>query len=92
MFLQRSFAVAFRYGAKVVQIISAISKLRATAGGGKDQGIVTSLTKSNIVPSESLPHDDFTGTLRTVCGLPADAVSPNSIFCSPIYNIASNAL
>ncbi len=52
MFMQYSFAVAFRYGAKVVQIISAISKLRATAGGGKDQGIVTSLTKSNIVPSE----------------------------------------
>lgn len=49
---QCSFAVASRYGAKVVSIVSAISKLRGSAGGGKDQGIVTSLTKSNIVPSE----------------------------------------
>lgn len=40
------------YGVKVVKIISAISKLRGSVGGGKDQGIVTSLVKSNIVPSK----------------------------------------
>jgi hypothetical protein len=41
------------YGVKVVSIISAISKLRGAVGGGKDQGIVTSLTSSNIVPTDA---------------------------------------
>lgn len=44
------------YNVKVVQIISAISKLRASVGGGKDQGIVTSFTSSNIVPTDSEWH------------------------------------
>jgi rubrerythrin len=41
------------YGAKVSTIVNAISKLRGSVGGGKDQGIVTSSTAANIVPTDA---------------------------------------
>lgn len=40
-------------GLTVAQITQAISDLRASVGGGKDQGIVTSSGNANIIPTDS---------------------------------------
>ena len=50
------------YGAKVYQIIGAISKLRGSVGGGKDQGIVKP-NASNIVPTDG-EHPTIWGSIN----------------------------
>lgn len=71
MLFMKANTVVAPYGAKVSSIVGAISKLRAKAGGGKDQGVLGANGAANIVPTNgnSIAYGRTTGEVINIVTL-----------------------